>query len=124
METKELKELLIKKIEMANEAELLQLESFINSLENDGNWYKNTSPALKEALQKSIEQADRGEVIPHEEVMRETRAKYGFKKTDAANPPQEIKDLLEIAQKQAKNGQTRSNDEVKKLINDKYGLQL
>lgn len=44
--------------------------------------------------------------------------------TELANPPQEIKDLLEIAKKQAVNGQTRSNDEVKNAINAKIGFGL
>ncbi|WP_026452719.1 hypothetical protein [Aequorivita capsosiphonis] len=125
METRELKEALKKKIDNANDDVLLEILNLFNNEENEvDNWDKNASPALKEALQKSIEQAERGEVIPHEEVMREIRAKYELRKKDAANPPQAIKDLLAIAQKQAKNGQTRSNNEVKKLINDKYGFQL
>ena len=125
MKTQELKERLIKKIEDANEAQLLQLEIFLGSFEKEGDWYKNASPALKDALKKSLSQIERGELIPQEEVLKETREKYGIHKNiDNANTPQEIKDLIKTAQKQAKNGLTQSNDEVKKLINKKYGFQL
>ncbi|MBK5213888.1 MAG: hypothetical protein JJE55_09550 [Flavobacteriaceae bacterium] len=80
METRELKETLKKKIDNANDDVLLEILNIFNNEEIEGgDWYKNASPALKDALQKSIEQAERGEVIPHEEVMRKIKAKYGFK---------------------------------------------
>ena len=47
-----------------------------------------------------------------------------MKISSSANPSQEIIDLLEIAQKQVAKRQTRTNEEVKKFINDKYGFQL
>ena len=56
--------------------------------------------------------------------MKETREKYGLTEVDTANPPQEIKDLLQIAIKQGENGQKKSNEVVKKMINSKYGFQL
>ena len=57
--------------------------------------------------------------------MRETREKYGLKEgLDFANPPQEIRDLLELAQKQTANGQIKTNEEVKELIKEKYGFRL
>ena len=66
METDELKARLIKKIEIADENELKQLESIFNSLENEGgDWFDEASPALKNALKKSLAQAERGELIPH-----------------------------------------------------------
>jgi len=39
-------------------------------------WWDEISEAEKEAIEKGIAEADRGELIPHEEVMREVRAKY------------------------------------------------
>lgn len=79
METQELKARLIKKIEAADDNELRQLEILLNSFENDKDWYDEASPALKKALNKSLAQIERGELIPHEQVMRETREKYGLK---------------------------------------------
>lgn len=79
METEELKERLIKKIEDADEAQLLQFENFLRSFEKEGDWHKNASPALKAALKKSLAQIERGELIPHDEVMKEVREKYVLK---------------------------------------------
>jgi len=39
-------------------------------------WWDEISEAEKEAIEKGIAEADRGELISHEEVMREVRAKY------------------------------------------------
>lgn len=81
--------------------------------------------SIQELIKESMKQADEGKTFSNEEVMRETRAKYGSKKNiDYANPPQEIKELLEIAQKQATNGHTLSNEEVKELIKNKYGFLI
>lgn len=116
---------MIKKIETANEAELLHLVTVINSFDKEPrNWFYDLPRPIQELLKESMKHIDEGKTFPNEEVMRETRAKYGLRKIDLANPPQEIKDLLKIAIKQGENGQTRSNDEIKKLINNKYGFQL
>ncbi len=39
-------------------------------------WWDEISEAEKEEIEKGIAEADRGELIPHEEVMKEVRAKY------------------------------------------------
>ena len=125
METKELKARLIKKIETADENELRQLEVLLNSFGNQEDWFNAASPAFKDALKKSIAQIERGELIPHEQVMREIRDEYGLEEgLDVANPPQEIKDLLELAQKQVTNGQIKTNEEVKEIVKEKYGFRL
>lgn len=57
--------------------------------------------------------------------MRETRARYGLKEgLDFANPLEEIKDLLELAQAQAANGKIKTNEEVKEFIKEKYGFRI
>lgn len=119
METQELRAELIKKIETADEDELRQLETLINTFEKEEDQF------CKDPTLKSLDQIERGELIPHDQVMKETSEKYGLKrKIDLSNPPIEIKDLLEIAQKQVANGQIKTNEEVKELIKNKYGFQI
>jgi predicted transcriptional regulator len=44
--------------------------------EKGADWWDEISEAEKEEIEKGIAEADRGELIPHEEVMKEVRAKY------------------------------------------------
>jgi predicted transcriptional regulator len=39
-------------------------------------WWDEISPEEQEAIEKGLSEADKGELIPHEEVMKEVRAKY------------------------------------------------
>ena len=39
-------------------------------------WWDELSPEEQEAIEKGLAEADKGELIPHEEVMKEIRAKY------------------------------------------------
>ncbi len=39
-------------------------------------WWDEISPEEREAIEKGLSEADKGELIPHEEVMKEVRAKY------------------------------------------------
>ncbi|MEN8249776.1 MAG: hypothetical protein ABFS32_12655 [Bacteroidota bacterium] len=41
-------------------------------------WWDEISDAEKTAIEEGIAEADRGELIPHEEVMKEVRAKYNL----------------------------------------------
>lgn len=95
-----------KKIEAADDKVLKQLEILLNSFEKEeGDWFYELSPELKHILKKSLDRSEREETIPDEQVMRENSAKYGLKENlNFDNPPQEIRDLLEIAQKQVANG--------------------
>lgn len=126
MKTEELKARLITRIEAADENELKQLEILLNYLEKEkGDWFNELSPELKRALKKSLDQSEPKELLPYKKLLRETEAKYELKgDLDFENPPQEIKDLLEIAQKQVANGQTKTNEEVQELIKEKYGFRI
>ena len=39
-------------------------------------WWEELSPEEREAIEKGLSEADKGELIPHEEVMKEVRVKY------------------------------------------------
>ena len=81
METQEIKARLIKKIEMADENELKQLESIFNSLEKEEeDWFNELPIPIQELLKESIKQADEGKTFSHEEVREMTRERYGFKR--------------------------------------------
>lgn len=47
--------------------------------EKTADWWEDLSEDEKQAIDKSLAEADRGELIPHEEVMREIKAKYKLK---------------------------------------------
>ncbi|MEZ5197977.1 MAG: hypothetical protein R2764_16795 [Bacteroidales bacterium] len=42
------------------------------------NWYDELSKHEKQSIEKGLSEADKGELIPHEEVMQEIKAKYGL----------------------------------------------
>lgn len=44
--------------------------------EKTEDWWNEISEAERAAIEESIAEADRGELIPHEDVMKEVRAKY------------------------------------------------
>lgn len=39
-------------------------------------WWDEISEEERQAIEKGLEEADRGKLIPHEEVMKEVKAKY------------------------------------------------
>ena len=44
--------------------------------QEESDWWDEISEAEKEEIEKGIAEADRGELIPYDEVMKEVRAKY------------------------------------------------
>ena len=46
--------------------------------EAGADWYDELSKHEKQAIEKGISEAGKGELIPHEQVMREIKAKYGL----------------------------------------------
>jgi len=44
--------------------------------EKGADWWDEISEAERNAIEESIAEADRGELLPHAEVMKEVRAKY------------------------------------------------
>lgn len=77
MEYSKLKEELHQIIDQVNdEAALYQVRSVLES-QTGHDWADDMSDELREALERSIAQADAGNVISHEEVMKMLREKYG-----------------------------------------------
>jgi hypothetical protein len=79
------------KIEMNIQAKKLELVQFILNTkkplllrkvedllkkEKESDWWDTISEAERKAIDKSVAEADNGELIPHEEIMKEVRAKY------------------------------------------------
>jgi thiamine pyrophosphate-dependent acetolactate synthase large subunit-like protein len=56
-------------------AVLSKVEALLKK-EKGADWWDEISEAEKKAVKESIAEADRGELIPHAEVMEEVRAKY------------------------------------------------
>jgi len=46
--------------------------------EKSADWWDEISEAEKQAINKGLAEADRGELIPHEEVMKKVKAKYNL----------------------------------------------
>lgn len=46
--------------------------------EKGADWWDELGEDLKAELEESLAEADRGELIPHEEVMKEVRARYNL----------------------------------------------
>lgn len=44
--------------------------------EKGADWWDEIGEAERNAIEEGLAEADRGELIPHEEVMKEVRAKY------------------------------------------------
>ncbi|HNZ72028.1 MAG TPA: hypothetical protein PKJ43_05360 [Prolixibacteraceae bacterium] len=77
MEYSKLKEELHQIIDQVNdEAALYQVRSILEA-QTGHDWADDMSDELREALERSIAQADAGNVISHEEVMKMLREKYG-----------------------------------------------
>jgi thiamine pyrophosphate-dependent acetolactate synthase large subunit-like protein len=41
-------------------------------------WWDETSEAERKAIEQGLAEADRGELTPHEEVMKEVKARYNL----------------------------------------------
>jgi hypothetical protein len=44
--------------------------------EKESDWWDEISDAERQSIEKGLAEADRGELIPHETVMKEVKAKY------------------------------------------------
>lgn len=47
--------------------------------EKSTDWWDEISEAEKKSIEQGLAEADRGKFIPHEEVMKEVKAKYNLK---------------------------------------------
>ncbi|MCW3807031.1 hypothetical protein OM074_15445 [Marinilabiliaceae bacterium D04] len=57
---------------------LLDKVSSLLSQEKEADWWDELPLSVQQSIDESIEQSDRGETIPHEEVMKEVKLKYGL----------------------------------------------
>jgi len=80
MSTAELKYNLVKLIESINDSKTLQAVYTLlsNKKEGSADFWDELSAEQKAAIEESISELDRGEGIPHEQVMKEIKAKYNI----------------------------------------------
>ncbi|MEQ9297389.1 MAG: hypothetical protein RIF33_02450 [Cyclobacteriaceae bacterium] len=76
MSTTELKKQLHEHIENADESLLTLVHGIFESQMNKGDWWDELTQEAKDSIEIGIAQLDRGEGIPHEEVMKAIREKY------------------------------------------------
>ena len=57
---------------------LLDKVSKLLSQEKEADWRDNLPLSVQQSIDESIKQADHEEIIPHEEVMKEVKSKYGL----------------------------------------------
>lgn len=57
---------------------LKKVEEVLKS-EEESDWWDETSDAERQSIEKGIEEADKGKLLPHAEVIKEVKAKYNLK---------------------------------------------
>lgn len=79
MSTAELKYSLFKAIDSINDGKVLKdIYSFITK-KTDTDFWDELSQEEKDAIEEGIAQAERGELISHEEVMAEIKSRFNLK---------------------------------------------
>ncbi|MGB1217828.1 MAG: hypothetical protein ACPG5P_08115 [Saprospiraceae bacterium] len=71
-----LKEEIVESLDNLSEKYLKAVHALIRSLEEESDWWDELSEDEKLSVGKGLEQSEKGEVVPHDEVMGELRAKY------------------------------------------------
>lgn len=56
---------------------LKRVEEILKS-EEEADWWDQISEAERQSIEKGLAEADRGELIPHEKVMKEVKEKYNL----------------------------------------------
>ena len=56
---------------------LAKVEALLKK-ESDSDWWDEIDEDERKAIDEGLTEADRGELIPHEEVMKEVKAKYNL----------------------------------------------
>jgi len=74
MDTKEKNTLVKKILDTEDDAILNQIREILDFSSRD--FWNNINPKLKASLERAFEQSEKGEVTPHQEVMKELRNKY------------------------------------------------
>jgi len=62
-------------VKSENETLLNQVKHLLD--EEEAEPWENLSPALKASIKRGLNQADKGEINPHAEVIKRIRKKYG-----------------------------------------------
>jgi hypothetical protein len=57
---------------------ILEKVSQILKQENETDWWDELPVSVQQDIEAGVKEADRGETIPHEEVAKEVRLKYGI----------------------------------------------
>ncbi len=61
-------------LDIEDKSVLKNIKQLVTASKKD--WWDEISEAERKAIKEGIAQADRGEVVPHKEVMKKIRAKY------------------------------------------------
>lgn len=69
---------LVQMILNTNRPSLLDKVSKLLSQERDVDWWDELPLSVQQSIDESIKQADRGEIVSHEEIMKEVKLKYGL----------------------------------------------
>ena len=65
---------------------LKKVEEVLKS-EAESDWWDEISDAERQSIENGLAEADKGKLIPHEEVMKEAKAKYNLKWKSAGHRP-------------------------------------
>ena len=79
MDIQQKKPELVKLIIETGESDLLDVVEMILQGKNKEDWWSKLSEAEKRSIEQGLEEADHGETIPHEQVMKEVKEKYNLK---------------------------------------------
>lgn len=79
MNTIELKSDLHNLIDKVNDISILNaLKVILSKQVNDGDFWDDLPLSVKQSIDESIKQSERGETVSHEEVMKDVKLKYGL----------------------------------------------
>jgi len=79
MNTVEIKTDLHQLIDKINDVSILNaVKVLLSKGEAETDWWDEISAEERHAIEQGLAEADRGEVIPHEEVMKQVKAKYNL----------------------------------------------
>jgi len=78
MDIQSLKIDLAQKILRTNKPELLEEVNRLFRNENGDDWWKELPPEIQNSITQGLMESENDHVFDHEQVVRETREKYGF----------------------------------------------
>ncbi len=79
MDAIELKSDLHNLIDKVNDTSILMtIRNILSKQTEESDWYDQLSESERKLIDQGLAEADSGDLIPHQEVMREVKAKYNF----------------------------------------------